>query len=374
MSTFIAVHRPEVGDARVLTERADVVAAIRQRQGITWLHFPSLRPEDAGFLEEDLGLHPLAVEDCLSDEYQRPKIDDHGDYVFMVLHGIDYERTDESVRTAELDIFVGQTFVISSTLVDMGAVHHLAEQVSETPAVLPATPAVLAYALVDALVDGIVPVVERMADVTDLIEDEALANPNPALLEHLVRLKRSVMRMARVTTPQRELIGQVSRGQYPLLSGSTAMLFRDVFDHLLRVEDMTNGLRDRADHAVSTYHSALSIKQNETMRVLSIVASIFLPLTLLAGVYGMNFDHMPELGWEYAYFAVLGFMLVVIGVGTYILFGRALLGWGRDRIGDVTSFALEPPVITETLREAARLRTRLMTEASRLTGREREGH
>ena len=136
-----------------------------------------------------------------------------------------------------------------------------------------------------------------------------------------------------------------------------AMLFRDIYDHQLWVGEQIFDLRERADHAVDMYHSALSIKQNETMRVLSIVASIFLPLTLIAGVYGMNFQHMPELGWHYGYFAVVGFMGLVVAGGTYVLFGRELLGWGRDRVGDLASFALEPPVIGEAVREAARLRS-----------------
>ncbi|MEX2031277.1 MAG: CorA family divalent cation transporter, partial [Dehalococcoidia bacterium] len=208
-----------------------------------------------------------------------------------------------------------------------------------------------------------------MTEVTDLIEDEALANPNPALLEHLIRLKRSVMRMHRVIGPQRDLLAQISRGTYPLLGNDSAMFFRDIYDHLLRLDDMTVNLRDRADHAVTTYHSALSIKQNETMRVLAIVASIFLPLTLLAGIYGMNFKNMPELDTQYGYFVVLGVIIVVVAGGTYAIFGRALMGWSRDRIGNLVSFALEPPTITETIHEASRLRSRVLQQASKITRR-----
>lgn len=369
MSSFIAIHRDDHGDARELRAIEEVVASVHGGAGLTWLHLRDLTRDDIPLLEDQLGLHPLAVEDCLNDDYQRPKVDDYEDYLFVLVHGIDYGRTDESVRTAELNLFVGRTWVISSSLVDMPALDAIADQVRATPTALPASADLLAYTLIDALVDGILPVVDRMTEVTDLIEDEALANPNPALLEHLIRLKRSVMRMNRVIGPQRDLLAQVSRGAYPLLGNDSAIFFRDVYDHLLRLDDMTVNLRDRADHAVTTYHSALSIKQNETMRILAIVASIFLPLTLLAGIYGMNFANMPELDSQYGYFIVLGVIVVVVAGGTYAIFGRALMGWSRDRIGNLASFALEPPVITETIREASRLRSRVLQQASKITRR-----
>jgi len=370
VSAFVAVHRDPAGVARAFRQRDEVTAAFRSGVGVTWLHLTGITRDDIPFLEGELGLHPLAVEDSLNSNYQRPKVDDFGAYLFLLLHGIDYGRTDETVTTGELDLFVGPHFVVSTSLEPVPALTLLAEQMALEPDLLPANTALLAYTVIDALVDGILPVVDRMEEVTDVIEDGALSNPNPALLEHLIRLKRSVMRMERVISPQRQMLHDISRGSYPLLNNGNELFFRDVFDHLLRLEDMISTLHDRADHAVSTYHSALSIRQNETMRVLAIVASIFLPLTLLAGIYGMNFEHMPELGWEYGYFVVVGFMLVVVAIGTYFLFGRALLGWSRDRVGHLVSFALEPPVLSEAIREASRLRTRVLDEAARLTRRD----
>lgn len=359
MESYVAVHRDAHGAERELTDHAEVLQAMRAPDGLTWVHFGNLSAEGARIMEEDFGLHPLAVEDSLNEGYQRPKVDEYDDCTFLLVHGIDYQATRNVVTTTELNIFLGDHWVISSTLVDMPAVMHLLAEAQSGRMPLPESPAILAYTLVDAIVDNILPVVDRMEDVTTLIEEEVLANPNPALLDHLVNLKRSVMRLNRMSGPQAHLMGQVAQGVYPRLA-DTAVLFRDVHDHQVWIGEQIADLRERTNHTVDMYHSALSIKQNETMRVLSIVASIFLPLSLLAGIYGMNFERMPELGWEYGYFVVIGFMLVVVAGGTYALFGHQLLGWGRDRIGDLVSFTLEPPVVGEAIREASRLRARVL--------------
>lgn len=359
MESYVAFHRDAHGVERELTSHAEVLQAMAAPGGLTWVHFARLGAEGARVMEEDFGLHPLAVEDSMNEGYQRPKVDEYEDCTFLLVHGIDYEATRNVVTTTELNLFLGDRWVISSTLVDMPSVVHLLTEARSGRMPLPDAPAILAYTLVDAIVDNILPVVDRMEDVTTLIEEEVLANPNPALLDHLVDLKRSVMRLNRMSGPQAHLVGQIVQGAYPRLA-ETAVLFRDIHDHQLWVGEQITDLRERADHAVDMYHSALSIKQNETMRVLSIVASIFLPLTLLAGIYGMNFERMPELGWEYGYFVVLGFMVVVVVGGTYAIFGHQLFGWGRDRIGDLVSFTLEPPVVGEAIREASRLRARVL--------------
>lgn len=366
MESYVAVHRDTLGVPRELTDHADVLRAMHAADGLTWVHFAGVTQEGARLMEEDFGLHPLAVEDSVNEGYQRPKVDEYDNCTFLLVHGIDYQATRNVVTTTELNLFLGDHWVISSTLVDMPAVVHLLTEARSGRMPLPESPAVLAYTLIDAIVDNIVPVIDRMEDVTTLIEEEVLANPNPALLDHLVNLKRSVMRLNRMSGPQAHLVGQIAHGAYPRLA-DTAVLFRDIHDHQLWVGEQIADLRERANHAVDMYHSALSIKQNETMRVLSIVASIFLPLTLLAGIYGMNFEHMPELGWEYGYFVVIGFMAFVVVGGTYAIFGHQLLGWGRDRIGSLVSFTLEPPVVSEAIREASRLRARVLRTRSPLS-------
>jgi 4-alpha-glucanotransferase len=147
------------------------------------------------------------------------------------------------------------------------------------------------------------------------IEEETIRNPQPPTLEAILKLKRSTLRIHRVMAPQREILNRLSRGEFPIIGSEAQIYYRDIYDHLVRIEDLNQTTRDRADNALATYLSSVANRQNETMKVLSIVAAIFLPLTLVAGIYGMNFEYMPELMVPWAYFAVLGFMgIVIIGV------------------------------------------------------------
>ena len=140
--------------------------------------------------------------------------------------------------------------------------------------------------------------------------------------------------------PQREVLNRLSRREFPGIREEAQIFYRDVYDHVVRIEDLNQTLRDRADNALATYLSSVASRQNETMKVLSVVATIFLPLTLLAGVYGMNFEYMPELGVSWAYFAVVGFIAAAIVVAIWWFWARRWIGWGRRRAARVRPFAV----------------------------------
>jgi magnesium transporter len=364
--SFVAIHRSEDGHVERLNSPEEVLHRHQERTGLLWVHISRIDQDDALLLDDVFAFHPLAVEDCLSDRYQRPRVDDYEDHLFMLLHGIDFAAAGDEIATSELNLFLGPNYVVTSSTREMAPIDHLAATSHEHPQILARGADMLAYAIVDALVDSVLPTVDRMGEVTDDIEEQVLESPRPELLEAVIRLKRSILRLHRAMSPQRDVLYRVSRGDYPVIARESTLFFRDVYDHLVRIEDLVAGLRERAEFVVSTYHSAISVRQNETMRQLTFVASIFLPLTLLAGIYGMNFHNMPELGWEYAYFVVIGFMAVAILAGTWWLWGRAWLDWSRRRTRGVLSLRLEPPLVRETLHEAARLRSRLLEAAQRV--------
>jgi magnesium transporter len=170
-----------------------------------------------------------------------------------------------------------------------------------------------------------------MGDVADDIEEDAINNPRKETLEAILKLKRSTMRLHRVMTPQREIFNRLSRGEFRIISQDAMIFYRDVYDHIMRIEELNMTIRERVDNALSTYLSSVANRQNETMRILSIVAAIFLPLSLLAGIYGMNFDYMPELGWHWGYFTVLGVMAIAIISITWWLWLRNVISLGRTR-------------------------------------------
>ncbi len=298
-------------------------------KGLLWVDICETTEEDGWLLADVFKFHKLAIEDCVETQIHPPKIDDYDDHVFIIVHGINHASgVSDVVETAELALFVGRNYVVTNHNFPLYSVDEVRHQVETNARPMRRGPDYLTYWLIDALVDNILPTLDRMSEIAEAVEGEAITTSHPEALQAIQRLKRSVRRVHRTIMPQRELLNRLSRGEFPLIRQEFLVYFRDIYDHLVRIEDLNLNIRESADNAVTVYLSAVANRQNETMKVLSIVAAIFLPLTLLAGVYGMNFDHMPELHWRYSYYAVVGFMLAVI-VGALVLFWRR--GWFRPR-------------------------------------------
>jgi len=302
-----------------------------------------------------LGLHHLAAEDCVSPLIHPPKIDDFGDYLFIVVHGINHTVETEIVETAELAIFIGSNFVVSNhncPLYSVEAVKHL---VTEDDRLMRRGADFLAYIIIDMLIDNVMPTIDKMGDVAEEIEEETIRNPQQPTLEAILKLKRSTLRIHRVMAPQREVMNRISRGGLSLIKQEALIYYRDVYDHLVRIEDLNQTIRDRADNALNTYLSSVANRQNEVMKTLAIVATIFMPLTLLAGIYGMNFENMPELKWSWGYFAVLGLMGIVVVGALWKFWASRWVTWGRRRVTRIRPFAVEPEKLIWYVGQLARL-------------------
>lgn len=324
----------------------EVRHAFQSEQGFLWVDVVETTEADGQFLEQTFGFHHLAVEDCVSERVHPPKTDDFDGYLFTIVHGINHMTESEIVETAELAVFLGPHFVVSNHNSPLYSIEAIRRQVESDGRPMRRAADFLAYTLMDALVDNVLPTIDKMSEIAEEIEEETIRNPQQTVLEAIIKLKRSTLRIHRVMAPQREALNRLSRGDFPLISTDSRIYFRDVYDHLVRIEDLNQTIRDRADNALNTYLSSLANRQNETMRVLSIVATIFLPLTLVAGIYGMNFDNMPELRWTWGYFAVLGFMGVVIAAVVWRLWARRWITWGRRQVRWVRPFTVEPEKLT----------------------------
>jgi magnesium transporter len=316
--------------------------AYNSREGLLWIDISETTQEDGEFLEKDLGLHHLAVEDCVSAEIHSPKIDEFGDYIFIVVHGINHSVESEIVQTAELAVFLGSHFVVSNHNDLLHSIEAIRQLVAGDGRPMRRGADFLAYALIDALIDNVMPTIDRMSDVAEEIEEETIRSPQQSTLEAILKLKRSTLRVHRVMAPQREVMNRISRGVSPLIRAEALIYYRDIYDHLVRIEDFNQTIRDRTDNALNTYLSSVANRQNEVMKTLAVVATIFMPLTLLAGIYGMNFENMPELKWSWGYFAVLGIMAIAIIVALWRFWATNWFSWGRRRISHVRLFAVEP--------------------------------
>ena len=290
-------------------------------EGLLWVDMEDVSNKDAELLSNVFCFHPLAVEDCVSKNIHPPKIDDFEDYLFIVVHGINYHIESEVVETTELAIFLGKNYVVSSHDVPMRSVSSMLERVRKDGRPMRRGVDFLAHDLIDALVDNIMPTINGMDEKNDQLEDEALHEPKRETLMSIMQLKRSILALTRVILPQREIVNRLSRGEYALISERAQIYYRNIYDHLVRIEMLTLGLRDMAESVLSTYLSSVSNRMNEVMKVLTLIATIFIPLTFVAGIYGMNFANMPELGWRYGYFGIL-IVMAVIGISLVVYFRK----------------------------------------------------
>jgi len=310
----------------------EIIKAFKSKQGLLWVDVYETTEDDGRFLEQNFYFHHLAVEDCISPQIHPPKIDDFGEYIFIVVHGINHVVESDIVETAELAIFLGEHFVVSNHNFTLYSVRAVEQMIEADSRLMKRGADFLVHTLIDALVDNVMPTIDSMSGVAEEIEEGVIRKPQPATLDGLMKLKRSTLRVHRVMAPQREVLNRLSRGEFHIIKPEAQIFYRDVYDHIVRVEDMNQTIHDRVDNALATYLSSVSNRQNETMRVLSVVATIFLPLTLLAGIYGMNFGYMPELHWRWGYFMVLGVVLLVVLIVIWRFWASGWFAWGKRHI------------------------------------------
>jgi len=326
---------------RDLSEK-EVGEAFQSKQGLLWVDICETTDEDGEFLARNFGFHRLAIEDCISTSIHPPKIDDFGDHLFIIVHGINHKGESDIVETAELAIFLGPHFVVSNHNESLYSIDAIVNLVERDARPMKRGADFFAYVLIDSLIDNVLPTIDRMSDVADDIEEEVIRNPQQSTIEDILKLKRSILRVHRVMAPQREVLNRLSRREFSIIEEEARIFYRDVYDHIVRIEDLGQTLHDRADNALATHLASVANRQNETMRVLSTVATIFLPLALVAGVYGMNFEYMPELGWHWGYFSVLGFIGAVIVAALSWFWARKWIAWSRRQVARVRPFAVEP--------------------------------
>ncbi|MFN8557147.1 MAG: magnesium/cobalt transporter CorA [Dehalococcoidia bacterium] len=310
------------GDQFQPAEATDLPHLVALPDRLVWVDLEDPTDDEVRVLSGVFHFHQLTIDDCLNPYVDPPKADDYGAYLFLVMQGIDYSTTEERVQTTELDIYLGRSYVVTFHRRPLAAVKDMRDRCRRA-APLPARGADwLAHALLDTLVDHLLPVVETLDERISDLEDEALRHPDPALVPRLLALKRSVLRLRRLAAPQRDVINRLSRGDFAhLLGDDTRMHFRDIYDHLVRLEDLVETLRDLGDSVISTYLATVNNRMNDIMKTLSIVGTVFLPLTLVASIFGTNFVPTYEgAGWWG--FGGMVAVFLVIAAGLFLWFHR----------------------------------------------------
>ena len=290
----------------------------RDTETVTWINVDGLgNPQ----LIEDLGkcftIHPLILEDIFNTG-QRPKMEDLGEYIYLNLKMLTYLNTEKDIKIEHISMVIGKNFLISFQE-DVGDVFDpVRERIRKDGRIRKFGPDYLAYALIDGIVDNYFAVMEKLEDQVEDLEEELVISPTQESLQKINRLKKDMIFLRKSVWPLREMINNLERSESPLIKESTKIYLRDVYDHTIQVIDTLETFRDMVSGMIDIYLSGLSYKMNEIMKVLTLIATIFIPLTFVVGLYGMNFKNMPEIDWEFGYYSVLVVMgIMVVGMLTY---------------------------------------------------------
>ncbi len=279
---------------------------------ITWIHVDGLH--ETRLLEQmgsAFGLHPLILEDILNTE-QRPKSEDHGEYLYIVLR-LFHEDAGGELIPEQVSIVFGRNWLISLQEKEGSLFDPIRERLrNEKGRLRKAGADYLAHALLDAIVDSYFAILDTFGEKIENLEDALIGRPAPQTLRAIQALKREVILLRKSVWPLREMIGGLGRSDSPLIREPSVIYFRDVYDHAVQVIDTIETYRDMLAGMLDIYLSSISNRMNEIMKVLTIIATIFMPLSFLAGVYGMNFKYMPELEWRWGYFALWGLMIAIV--------------------------------------------------------------
>jgi len=313
-------------NADKVSEKADLriadCVACKESGTVSWINVDGLN--DTSVIEqvgETFGIHPLVLEDILHTT-QRPKLEDHGDYLFLVVRMLYIPNGSDEIQSEQLSFILTEDCLLTFQERAGDVFDEVRERIRKNHGRVRKMGAdYLLYALMDAIVDNYFLIMETTGEKIEEIEQSMMQNPDEVLLNELYRMKRELLYIRKSTWPLREAVGGLERGESTLLQKKTAPFIRDLYDHTIQVIDTVETFRDMLSGVQDLYLSSMGQKTNQVMQVLTIIATIFIPLTFVAGIYGMNFEYMPELHWKYSYPVVWAVMMLV-GIGMLIYFRR----------------------------------------------------
>ena len=305
------------GEKVLSTDDYAVVAAAHAEGKRFWIELDERCELGTAFMADTLKIHPLAIEDVWND-VGLPKVEDFEDYIYVVIHGIredDRKSNDVPIELAELDLVIGKTWLLTHAHDERAcAITPVQTEIERNSRLLKRGPAWVAHAIMDRMVDEYMPLIDRFDDQIEAIETQILAGTAKSdrqVIPRIIRIKRSLQMLRRTTIYQREILLRLSRAEFDEIPPELVPFYRDVYDHFARVTELVDSYRELVTSLLEAQFSMQSNRMNEIMKRLTIISTIMLPLSLVAGIYGMNFKHMPELEWLYGYPAALGLMATI---------------------------------------------------------------
>ena len=288
--------------------------ALKDENSLLWVDIKSANEDDITLLTDIFKLHPLTVEDCIMPN-ARPKLENFTNYLFLITYAIElHPDQEEEIKTVELDCCLGKNFLVTVHDDDLKSVSIMKDKIKRNSPVGNQGADFLLCSIIDTMVDNYFPIINKFDDRGDDMSDELFKEPTQETLSKIYNLKNEILFLRRTIGPHADTINLILRGNFELITEANLAYFRNVYDNLTRLNDIIGTSRDTINGALEVYVSVISNRLNEIMKTLTIIATIMMPLTLIASIYGMNFKHMPELTGRYGYPAVVGVMLLVAAV------------------------------------------------------------
>lgn len=302
---------------RYSSSRPEDAFNFEKEDRVTWINIDGLsNTEEIKKLGKYYELHPLILEDIVNTN-QRPKIDEYQDYIFVVVKmlyfpGKEVTKNNGTLVSEHLSFVVGKDYVLSFQEADGDVFEGIRERIENAKGRIRRNGAdYLLFSLLDAIIDQYFEVVDHMGDKIELLEEALFEEANDDITFEIQELKRTILRIRRAVFPLREVLSRLEKLDNPIIEEKTRNYFRDLYDHVTQVSENIEIYREMTWGLMDMYMTTLSHKMNEVMKVLTIIATIFIPLTFIAGIYGMNFEFMPELQWKYSYFVLWGIMFLI---------------------------------------------------------------
>jgi magnesium transporter len=298
---------------------------LADKESLIWVDMESPDEKDNTILSDVFHFHPLTIEDSIETR-NHPKVESYNNYLFLIVHGVTIETNATNFVTRELDIYLGQNFVLTYHHKSFHSINELKDKIRANTFHCERGPDYLLHQILDKLVDLYIPLVDDYDAAINNLEDRIIQMKKGSnkLLEEVMDLKRSVARLVRISSKQMDVLARLANGEFPLIGKDVLPFYRDVYDHLHRVSVLAENYRDLVGGLLNLHFNVVANRTNDVVKTLTIISAIVLPLSLIAGIYGMNFENMPELKTRYGYFFTLASMLIV-AIGLLVYFWRK--GW-----------------------------------------------
>ncbi len=324
------------GEIRKLTLK-ELRPALQDPKSVVWVDMEDpMEAEEETIMVAMCDFHHLAIEDCQrgrGDDGHLPKVEDFGEYLFVIFNPVEGVASNDTtdaiarleVRTSQLSSFLTKTLLLTHHYKQQRSINYVAGLCAKNPQVMGRGPDYLFHMIIDDVVDNYTPMLDNLDDAIDRTEDEVFHEPAADTMMRILQLKRSIMTVRRIAVYQREMLNRLSRGEFPLITTDEMMYYRNVYDHLVRMTDMTDSYRDMVSSLLDAYLSVTSNRLNQVMKVLTIISTIFLPLSVITGFFGMNFTHLPAANWEHGVLVTtIGMLIVAAGMLAFFRWNKWL--------------------------------------------------